>query len=550
MYDEAQQDDSVDMTVGETIAYGWWYVEGGGPISWNGNNRVADLGNGRWAVMQSGDDGDEFVEVEAPATAEAVARLLSDFVFERYATHSAIALEPMDPGEVLSDAVRGRISALVEDWAEQSGSVDFSVDSAAAECLRGVLGRASEDYRAAREALRNPLDQHARGFFAQTLDGIDTWEDVLDERTAAAFMSARVRAEEGEAKEAEELDKARELASDWETPPPQLRELLVAHGQGVWSEVEANSNVTKALLGDWARTGPNEVLAFVAQCELCDPELVRIIAERADSVLGQELMDFSGAEVSAIEGLIRNPDPASRILVASDGAWFYEEVDVRIQDALVRGWRYLTNDPDIAVREAAVAAWQQNLDAGESVLKYANEMAGSSDEGDRLFVAGRDVISAEALAELARDSSPTVRARVAQRSDLNLDVVAALLGDPDAKMRGYLARFQRLDGDQFRKLGEDPDATVREQVANRPATPEVTIDRLAGDEVVWVRVAVAGRNHLSERVTQALVTDQDPRVRRALASNLGVRRSLIQVLANDPDDKVRALLEHRDEGSV
>lgn len=541
-----EDNDGVDMTVGETIAEAWWYSDGGGPISWNGNNRVANLGGGRWAVMQSGDDGEEFDEVEEPKSDDDLVSILCDFALERYTTQSALALETIDPDEALSQTVRDRISALIDDWSGEFGAAIFNVESSIAERLRVLLANASEDYLLARHALHNPLDASSADFFAQMLDGIDSWEDVLDEDKAQVFMDQRRESKRIEDEKRVRVEEARMVAADGATQPPELQALLLLHGQGVWTEVESNPNVTRAVLEDWAQSGPDEILGFIAECELCDAELVRVLASRADRYLGQELMAFERSEVAAIEGLLMNPDPRSRILVASDWEWFYEDADPPVQAALVEAWRRLALDPDDSVREAAAAAWQRNLGASEPLSDYIVESATSNDEERRVNAASSKVLPDHILSELAHDSSTTVRLKVAQRSALSPDVVAVLIGDTETKVRCHIARSQHLDNEQFRQLAEDTESAVREQVANRPATPEAVIEMLAEDEDLWVKVAVAGRPRLQERVVERLLSDPDPRVRRGLAVNPGVSLEMLTSLSRDPDPAVREALRTRE----
>lgn len=370
-----EENDGVNFTVGETIAEAWWYSEGGGPVSGSGKNRIANLGGGRWAVMQSGDDGEEFVEVDAPKSDEDVLAVLVDFALDRYTTQSAFALETLDPDEKLSKAVRGRISTLIADWASESGEALFNIDPSIAERLRMVLASTSEDYLLARHALHNPQEASSADFFTQMLDGIDSWEDVVDEDKAQVFMDERRESKRRENEKVVRLEEARMVAADKATQPPELQSLLLIHGQSVLTEVESNPNITRAVLEDWAQSGPDDILGFIPEFELCDAGLVQVLASRADRYLVQELMDFEDAEVAVIKGLLVNPDPRSRVLVASDWEWFYEDADEQTQAALVQAWRHLALDANEAVREAAAAAWQRNLGVSEALPHYNADSA-------------------------------------------------------------------------------------------------------------------------------------------------------------------------------
>lgn len=165
------------------------------------------------------------------------------------------------------------------------------------------------------------------------------------------------------------------VAADKATQPPELQSLLLLHGQSVLTEVESNPNITRAVLEDWAQSGPDDILGFIPEFELCDAGLVQVLASRADRYLASELMDFEDAEVAAIKGLLVNPDPRSRILVASDWEWFYEDADEQTQAALVQAWRHLALDANEAVREAAAAAWQRNLGVSEALPHYNADSA-------------------------------------------------------------------------------------------------------------------------------------------------------------------------------
>ena len=113
--------------------------------------------------MQSGDDGEEFVEVDAPKAMKTMLAVLVDFALDRYTTQSAFALGPSTQTKAVQKP-SGVEFLLIADWASRSGEALFNIDPSIAE-RRMVLASTSEDYLLARHALHNPT----RGFLGRLL---------------------------------------------------------------------------------------------------------------------------------------------------------------------------------------------------------------------------------------------------------------------------------------------------------------------------------------------------------------------------------------------
>ena len=102
------------------------------------------------------------------------------------------------------------------------------------------------------------------------------------------------------------------VAADKATQPPELQSLLLIHGQSVLTEVES-TRTSRAVLKDWAQSGPDDILEFIAEFQNCAIRARPSSGVEADRYLVQELMDFEDAEVAVIKGLLVNPDPRSRV---------------------------------------------------------------------------------------------------------------------------------------------------------------------------------------------------------------------------------------------
>lgn len=547
MSDEQDSDDEV----GEAIFEGSWTDSyDSGPTQGSGQDRVADLGNGTWAVTSVVDGQHEREDIDAPANDQDLVDLLVP-ILGGYAVGTAIWLEPLDPDGYLTPNARGRLEDQLVDYCAEFQLISLYVSDSVLARIREELAQ-THPYCDVMVALRDPAAPTSWDVLEPLLNGdINSHEELLDESSAAAYLKANELVDQNGTDGDKQLRTARETAEDPSATSAGLFNLLATHGPALWTAIKDNPSVTDTLLAEWALAGNYPVLAFVSYSGTAEAATVELAAERSSLRNARALLGHDGLGAATISGLSRNPNPAVRLLLAAPELWSQlnpeaeEDPDTperATELSLLAAWRVLATDDDPSVRKAVGTAVLASMQGSEV---HPEQLTAFPDADARRSLLELSEIPTATLMQLAVDESPDVRSAVARRADLEVDVLRVLTKDPDPNVRRTIVRHGRVSGELLEELASDTNAGVREQVAHRPATPASAIGRLAHDPDVWVRTAVAGRTKLPEQALASLIRDEDPRVRRCLASNASLETAALTELADDVDPSVRSVFAAR-----
>jgi hypothetical protein len=148
-------------------------------------------------------------------------------------------------------------------------------------------------------------------------------------------------------------------------------------------------------------------------------------------------------------------------------------------------------------------------------------------------------MSAEILAEMAKNENPRIRMEVGSHSNTSVETLAVLAKDKDSLVRGYISYNPKISMGTLAVLAKDKDGFVRQCIAENPRTSVETLATLAKDEDEWVRMNVTKNPKTSVEILTEMVKDEDWRVRQCVAENLKTPVEALAVLAKDEDVRVR-----------
>ena len=136
------------------------------------------------------------------------------------------------------------------------------------------------------------------------------------------------------------------------------------------------------------------------------------------------------------------------------------------------------------------------------------------------------------------DAEPSRRGAV-EAPSAPMRLLAQLAGDSDHGVRVAVAGHPRSPPQAIARLGRDPVWAVRSRVTDHAVCLDSTMGRLAADTDVAPRLGLADRHDCPPGVLRRLARDTDEDVRRCVAANPNTPPEALARLADDPNERVR-----------
>ena len=313
--------DDLDPDIGETIIEGSWFFDNtGAPVSWGGTNRIADLGDGRWILIQLGDDEASVEIAPAPSPGPEAASKIAAFFADRYERAIALEFEEFDPSNTLDPAIQKRLQDAIRDSTDESrtGRVEVvlsSLDSATRAALKEEFRSWKGTYYDSWRALSEPAEESSADLFIDLLSdqGVETtWEDLMDIDSAVAHAIDREHeGDDGPASDADPVgpaDSTYDIASDPETPVDQLLEIaLRTRSPKVLEALQENPSITDAVLTEWAGSGRRRLVDLVLEEFKPPVAALELIASSATPSQAEYLLNFV-ANDAVLAHLVQSED--------------------------------------------------------------------------------------------------------------------------------------------------------------------------------------------------------------------------------------------------
>ncbi|MDR0618285.1 MAG: HEAT repeat domain-containing protein [Bacteroidales bacterium] len=149
-------------------------------------------------------------------------------------------------------------------------------------------------------------------------------------------------------------------------------------------------------------------------------------------------------------------------------------------------------------------------------------------------------ISAETLAELAKDKNALVRRDVAGNLNASVETLAELAKDKNALVRRNVAGNPNTSVETLAELAKDKNALVRRDVVHNPNTSAAMLAELVKDKDELVRINVAGNPNTSVEVLTELAKDESELIRWGVIDN---PNTPVKILAELERDKYEFIAE-------
>lgn len=321
-FDQSRFDpDDFDRDIGETLIEGSWFSDlGGAPVSWAGGNRIADLGDGTWILMQWGDDGDSVEIIPAPAGGEAAAEIIAQYFSDRYERAAALEFEEFDPERTLNPAVRERLENAISDSADESRT--FSV-TCVLSCLdHQTLGELKHIFRSWKgtyyetwQALNRPGNASSATLFVDLLaeqGEKTTADDILDVEASEDSLFEREYYELGgeEGADAREIaDGTVAAAADPSTRIERLQDIAArTRAPKTLEALQENPAIDDAVLMYWAGSGNRRLVDFVLDSWPTPTDALMLIARSANRSQAEQLLNRFATPRTVIDSLADSED--------------------------------------------------------------------------------------------------------------------------------------------------------------------------------------------------------------------------------------------------